>query len=363
MTEPALEHYLDLVALGTVADVVPLDALNRLFVTKGLALIRSGRGNRGISSLFRVSGRTQAKALSSDLGFAIGPRINAAGRLDDISVGIRCLLADRAEDAHSLAEDLQHINQARRDIQAGMVDESKQLIERLQEQQGELPWGICCYRSDWHQGVVGLVASKLKETLYRPSIAFAKADTDDEDADELKGSARSIDGLHIRDLLDRIASQETALIQKFGGHAMAAGLSIRASDYERFATLFDQAVRENLDEKDLDRTLWSDGALVASDLTLDLAEELSGLLPWGQQLPAPQFHGTFEIHSSRWLKEVHLKCSVSLVGESTCYDAIWFNAEPVGDIAPGAVLSLLYRVEVNEFRGNENLQLMVVDQL
>ena len=364
IAEPRLEHYLDLVALGTVADLVPLDHLNRLLVENGLKVLASGQGNPGIRALFEISGRETTKAKSSDLGFAIGPRINAAGRLDDISEGIRCLLEDDYSKARELALNLHHKNIERRQIQTDMTEDAQTLVdEMLAKKSGDLPWGISIYQPDWHQGIVGLVASKIKEAMYRPAIAFAKADPEDAESNELKGSARSIQGLHIRDLLDLIATNNPGLIRKFGGHAMAAGLSISESDYETFSGIFDQEVWRTLNEDDLENVLWSDGELGEEHFNLNFARKMERFLPWGQALSEPTFHGRFRIQTMRWLKETHLKLSLTVENGNEALDAIWFNAGPSGVCVDGATVSLAYRLGVNEYRGNESLQLVIVDEV
>lgn len=364
LQEPRLENYLDLVALGTVADLVPLDRTNRLLVINGLKRIHSGEGNPGIKALFEIAGRDLARATSSDLGYAIAPRINAAGRLDDISEGIRCLLEDDSSSARERALNLHHTNMERRQIQTEMTDAAASIVEQMsQSGLDQLPWGLCMYQPDWHQGIVGLVASKMKETLNRPAIAFAKSDSDETKLMELKGSARSVPGLHMRDLLDRIATQNPGLISKFGGHAMAAGLSIKTTDYETFANLFDQQVRQFLNEDDLKAVLWSDGELGHDHLSLDYARKLEQLLPWGQALSEPLFHGEFHIESMRWLKEKHLKMTLMAGPSAQFLDAIWFNAASEKEIEENISISLAYRLNVNEYRGQESLQLIVVDQV
>lgn len=364
ITEPRLESFLDLVALGTVADLVPMDRINRLLVTNGLKRIRSENGNPGIKSLFEIAGRNSAKAVSSDLGFVVGPRINAAGRLDDISEGIRCLLADEASIARELALNLHHTNIERRQIQAEMTGDAINLIDdMLKVESNQLAWGLCVYQPNWHQGVVGLVASKLKENMHRPAIAFAKANTDQADSAELKGSARSIAGLHMRDLLDRIATKHPGLIVKFGGHAMAAGLSLSETNYDTFAEVFDQEVHAALSEDDFEAVIWSDGELGAEHLSLEFARSLSQLLPWGQALSEPIFHGRFRIQSMRWLKETHLKLVLILEEEERVLNAIWFSAIPSSECVENATVQLAYRLSVNEYRGQESLQLMIVDEV
>lgn len=364
ITEPRLEGYLDLVALGTVADLVPLDHLNRIFVSQGLKLVRSGAGNPGIRAIFEVAGRESGSATSADFGFAVGPRVNAAGRLDDISEGIRCLLEDDYAQARMLALDLHHTNLERRQIQEQMVEEAESIYQQvLSEQDGVAPYGICCYQPDWHQGVVGLVASKLKESAHRPAIAFAKANPDDLNSAELKGSARSIEGLHIRDLLDRIATKYPGLIEKFGGHAMAVGLSISESRYEEFSSRFDLEVRAELGGGDLRKTITSDGELDEQYFNIDFARQLAAILPWGQRVPEPLFHGCFKVNSLRWLKDKHLKMELEPDNQSSVVEGIWFNANPESEVDAGTRLTLAYRLAINEFRGRASLQLVIVSEV
>ena len=354
--EPRLEAYLDIVALGTVADVVPLDKLNRILVAQGLRLIRSGLGNAGIRSLFAVAGRDFKLAQSTDLGFAIGPRINAAGRLDDITRGILCLLEDNQHRAHELALDMHQINQDRRQIQDQMIAQAEQALAKMPIDKSALPWGYSCYQQDWHQGLVGLVASRLKEQLHRPVVAFAKSDSES----ELKGSSRSISGLHIRDCLELVSAQNPGLIKKFGGHAMAAGLTIDSSCFEQFAAAFDQAVRTLLNPQHLEAIIWTDGELDEAHLSLSFATELENLLPWGQGVPEPQFTGEFKVEQLRWLKETHLKLKLTPKNSSRVFDAIWFNA-PVDIVEKtGDHFRAVYRLGVNRYMGRESLQLMLV---
>lgn len=360
--EPKLEQYLDLVALGTVADLVPLDHLNRILVVNGLKLIQSECGNPGIRALFEVSGKDIRRAVSQDMGFAIGPRINAAGRLDDISEGILCLLAENYAEARGHALNLHHINQERREIQQQMTDEAHQALSAVQmDSKQDLPWGICCYEQSWHQGIVGLVASKVKESLHRPTVAFAPANADAPDNNELKGSARSVAKLHIRDLLAEIATENPSLIKKFGGHAMAAGLSISASQYDHFSDVFDVYVRKHLNAEDLEQVHWTDGELEPEHFNMKTAEKIADLLPWGQGIPEPVFSGDFVVENYRWLKNKHLK--LVLQGpDSEPLQAIWFNAEPISDLAEGSMIGLLFRLEINDYRGQRNLQLNVVNE-
>lgn len=366
--EPRLEQYLDLVALGTVADVVVLDRLNRILVAQGLKLIRSGRGNAGIRSLFRVSGRDCATASSSDLGFAIGPRINAAGRLDDITHGILCLLANDEQSAHEFAVEMQQMNQDRRQIQDGMIAEAERALSKIRTSEADqMAWGYCCYQEDWHQGLVGLVASRLKEQLHRPVIAFARDDKSKDAiksgevaSQQLKGSGRSIPGLNIRDCLEQVASQHPGLIRKFGGHAMAAGLSIDESRYPEFSEAFDRVVRSNLSEQDLQAIVWTDGELDSRHLSLDFAYYLEALLPWGQGVPSPRFSASFRVVELRWLKETHLKLKLSQLHSSEILEAIWFSA-PLGIIEKtGDLFTAVYRLDINRYMGLESLQLQIV---
>jgi len=373
--EPRLADYLDLVALGTVADLVPLDRLNRILVSQGLRLIQSGRGNAGIRGLFAVARRDHAHARSADLGFAIGPRINAAGRLDDISLGIACMLEEDPFQAQTLALELHEINLERRQIQEQMGLDADAALEQV-ETAGELPWGYCCYQPDWHQGLVGLVASRLKERLHRPVIAFARAKQEevgetiaggavnepvtDGANSELKGSARSIPGCHIRDCLALVESRHPGLIIKFGGHAMAAGLSIDERNFAAFSAAFDLAVHQAIDATHLQAITWVDGELPPHYLNLNFAHRLEQLLPWGQALPEPQFIDEWRIVNLRWLKEIHLKLKLEREGLSEALDAIWFNAPEDLELTEGQQIKLVYRVEVNRYRDKESLQLMVV---
>lgn len=356
--EPRLEKYLDIVALGTVADLVPLDRLNRILVGQGLKLVQSGQGNPGIRALLEISGREIGRASSADLGFAVGPRINAAGRLDDITEGILCLLADDPATAYRCALDLHQINLERRQIQDQMQADAEQSLDTigLDQRISDLPWGYCCFEKNWHQGLVGLVAARIKDSIHRPVIAFAPSD----DGLELKGSARSIPGLHIRDCLERIHSQNPGLISKFGGHAMAAGLSISATDFETFSEAFDRTVRDMVNEDDLESVVWTDGELDESEFNLSFATQLETLLPWGQGIPEPQFQGQFEVLDSRCLKEKHLKLQLGEMNTAQVLDAIWFNAPAEFLELDQGRINAVYRLGINRFRGNETLQLQLV---
>lgn len=350
---PGLAELLDLVALGTVADVVALDANNRVLVQQGLARIRAGRVRPGIRALIEVSGRNPARLVAADLGYALGPRLNAAGRLEDMSLGIECLLAGEIGRARELAAELDALNRERREIEADMQSDALRAIETLQFDEAELPLGLCLYDPGWHPGVVGILASRIKERFHRPVIAFAG------DEDELKGSARSIAGLHIRDVLDSVAAAHPGLLIKFGGHAMAAGLSLAAARLAEFRMAFETEVGRRLDGRAPDHVLESDGELEAGDFTLELAELLRHASPWGQGFPEPLFDGVFEVRASRLVGERHLKMSVVPPGGAPVVDAIAFNAGEHHPVSPGSRLRLAYRLDANEFRGLCRLQLVV----
>ncbi|HUH37999.1 MAG TPA: single-stranded-DNA-specific exonuclease RecJ [Spongiibacteraceae bacterium] len=351
---PNLADYLDLVALGTVADVVPLDRNNRVLVEQGLRRIRAGRCRPGIRALLAVAGRNAKNLVSTDLGFVVGPRLNAAGRLDDMSHGILCLLSDDEAEALAMARELDHLNRDRRAIESGMQREAFAALEQLALDGDDMAWGLCLFRPGWHQGVVGLVASKVKERFHRPVIAFAEA----EDG-VLKGSARSIPGLHIRDVLDAVAARHPALLSKFGGHAMAAGMSLARDCLEDFARAFDREVRRQLSADDLTATLFSDGELDGSEFELALAEQLRIAAPWGQQFPEPLFDGRFRLITQRIVGERHLKMIVeNAAGQKL--DAIAFNVDTAQWPAPQvSAVHLAYKLDVNEFRGQRSVQLLV----
>jgi len=326
IAEPVMAEYLDLVALGTVADVVPLDRNNRILVHQGLQRLRAGCARPGIVALFEVAGKNYQQATSSDFGFIVGPRLNAAGRLDDISVGIQCLLAEDAGIAREIAAELDGLNRDRRAIEASMQQEALASLSQLALDEDSLPVGISLYDDSWHQGVVGILASRIKEKFHRPVIAFAPSNTD---GDEIKGSARSIPHLHIRDTLDRIATQNPDVLQKFGGHAMAAGLSLHKDHYTAFTRLFDEAVRDQLSESDLKEEILTDGTLSANEMDLSLAHMIQQAGPWGQQFPEPLFDGEFFLVQQRIVGEKHLKMVLSLdQGGQQTIDAIAFNIDP-----------------------------------
>ncbi|MBB5188361.1 single-stranded-DNA-specific exonuclease [Zhongshania antarctica] len=354
--KPNLAEFLDLVALGTVADVVPLEHLNRILVEQGLRRIRAGRCRPGIQALLRVAGKESGRLVASDMGFSIGPRLNAAGRLDDMSLGIRCLLTEDADTALNLAAELDDLNRERRSIEQSMKDDAMRVLAHLQLDPTAVPNGICLYDPTWHQGVVGILASRIKDRYHRPVIAFADAD-----GEEIKGSARSIPGLHMRDALDLIAKRHPGLLNKFGGHAMAAGMSLAKADYERFAKAFDAIVAELTSAEQLTAAVYSDGELTAEDLSLERAELLRGAGPWGQNFPEPLFHGRFRLVQQRIVGARHLKMVLAPEqGGEQIFDAIAFNIDT--DVWPSPTteyVELVYKLDSNLFRERLSLQLMV----
>ena len=356
IAEPNLSQWLDLVALGTVADVVPLDQVNRALVHQGLLRIRSGHSRPGIQALLRIAGKNPARLVATDLGFALGPRLNAAGRLDDISLGIQCLLCDDPQQALHTAQALDELNQDRKSIETGMQQQALAIVEQLGLEDKSMPAALCLFQPDWHQGVVGLLASRIKEKYHRPVVAFARGDNG-----ELKGSSRSIPGLHIRDALDAVATQNPGLITKFGGHAMAAGLSLTEDKLAEFEQAFQQQVAELISEDDLQARLVTDGSLDAHQLSMHTAELLRDAGPWGQQFPEPCFQGDFHIVQQRIVGEKHLKLVLAPQNQpEIAIDAIWFNIDTARWPNPEAqTVHCVYRLDINEFRGVESLQLMV----
>jgi single-stranded-DNA-specific exonuclease len=352
LPEPNLGQLLDLVALGTVADVVPLDHNNRILVQQGLQRIRAGRCVPGIRALLEAGRRSPARCVATDLGFAVGPRLNAAGRLDDMSLGIECLLADSESAARGMAAQLDGLNRERREIEADMQTQALGAIRELHLDAERLPTGLCLFDPDWHQGVIGILAARIKERFYRPVIAFARSDTG-----ELKGSARSVTGLHIRDALDAVAAQHPGLITRFGGHAMAAGLSLDEAKFDAFAAAFDAEVTRVLPEDALENVIYSDGSLSAAELTLDTARVLRDAGPWGQGFPAPLFDGRFAVLEQRVVGENHLKMQLRPVDGTGRIDAIAFNRPLLPETCTEAHMA--YRLDVNEFRGVESAQLIV----
>jgi len=355
LPEPRLADLLDLVSLGTVADVVPLDYNNRILVANGLARIRQGACRPGIRALLEVAGRNPERMVASDLGFAVAPRLNAAGRLDDMSLGIACLLEEDRARAGRLAADLDALNRERREIEQGMKEEAMAMVAAIGEQAEEaLPFGLCLYDEGWHQGVIGIVASRLRERFHRPAIVFAPGDEG-----EIKGSARSAPGVHIRDTLEAVAARHPGMLTRFGGHAMAAGLAIRRDDLEAFQQAFDEQVRRQVQAEDLEGVVMSDGPLLPPDLSIELAELLREGGPWGQAFPEPLFDGRFRLVGHKIVGHHHLKLSVRHADGGLALDAIAFNQADRWTQGLPEQLHLAYRLDVNEFRGARSAQLVV----
>ncbi|WP_299201954.1 single-stranded-DNA-specific exonuclease RecJ [uncultured Amphritea sp.] len=356
LAKPNLGSLLDLVALGTVADVVPLEQNNRTLVYQGLQRIRSGKARAGIMALIEISGRQRSRLTATDLGFALAPRLNAAGRLDDMSIGIECLLTNDPQRAQKLALQLDTLNQERRGIEQEMQQQAVALLDELElDAEGELPFGLCLYDPDWHQGVIGILASRIKEKLNRPVVAFAIGD-----AGELKGSARSVAGFHIRDGLDAVAAKHPELLKKFGGHAMAAGMTIAAENLGLFQQAFDAEVRRQLSAEQLQHAVLTDGCLSGAELSMEMAELLRESGPWGHQFPEPLFDGEFSLLQQRIVGQRHLKLVLMEPESGTAIDAIHFNADTT--LWPNDAIQrvrAVYRLDVNEFRGQRSLQLMI----
>ncbi|EJG1697153.1 single-stranded-DNA-specific exonuclease RecJ [Vibrio parahaemolyticus] len=360
MQEPKLMELIDLVALGTVADVVPLDENNRILVHQGLQRIRAGKARPGIQALIEVAKRDARRLVASDFGFALGPRINAAGRLDDMSFGVELLMCNNIHAARRMASELDGLNQTRKEIEEGMKQEAMAFCERLQfGENSELPYGLSLFQRDWHQGVIGILASRIKEKFHRPVIAFA-----DGGEGTIKGSCRSIPGLHMRDALDFIDTQNPGLIIKFGGHAMAAGLTIKEQDFERFSRLFDEVVKKELDEAALKGVILTDGELKPEEFSMHIAEQLRAGGPFGQAFPEPIFDGEFKALHQKLVGDKHLKLMLEPLykGHPTnvMIDGIAFNVDlrrwPDASVK---TVRLAYKLDVNEFRGNQSLQLMI----
>lgn len=358
LVEPNMAEYLDLVALGTVADVVPLDHNNRILVEQGLRRIRSGKTRPGIKALLEIANRPLHRVVSADLGFAVGPRLNAAGRLDDMSLGIQCLLAEDEFIARQLASQMNDLNQDRKAIESSMQREAMASLEAMTlNPDDDMPYGLCLYDPQWHQGVIGILASRVKDRFHRPVIAFANGGSEG----EIKGSARSIQGLHIRDALDAVASRHPGLLKKFGGHAMAVGMTLLRDDLAAFSQAFDQELRRQLSEEDLQAIVASDGELERADFTLELAQSLRDAGPWGQHFPEPSFDGVFRLVQQRLVGEKHLKMVLALDAQGQqVFDAIAFNIDT--ECWPDdrvEWVEIVYKLDVNEFRGRQSLQLMV----
>ncbi|MGR9051335.1 MAG: single-stranded-DNA-specific exonuclease RecJ [Gammaproteobacteria bacterium] len=353
--EPNLGQLLDYVALGTVADVVPLDHVNRILVYQGLQRIRSNRCHPGINALLDVSGRKRETLSPTDLGFSLAPRLNAAGRMDDMSLGIQCLLTDDAEMAKTIALQLDDLNSDRREIEGRMKTEAMSLLGEMKAlDEKHLPAGICLYDENWHQGVIGILASRIKDRLHRPVIAFAPAG-----ADQIKGSARSIPGVHIRDVLSDIAATHPKLLNKFGGHAMAAGMSLKMHDFPSFALVFDETVGKKLVDLDLEQKIYTDGELDDGDLTIEFAEQLRDAGTWGHEFPEPLFSGTFDVIQARIVGQHHLKLVLRQAGAGRLIDAIAFFVERPEQWLGVRTVIAAYRLDINEFRGNRSIQFII----
>ncbi len=357
IAEPSMASWLDLVALGTVADVVPLDQINRALVHQGLLRIRAGHCRPGIAALLTIAGKNPQRLVATDLGFAVGPRLNAAGRLDDISLGIQCLLTNDPQQAMETARQLDELNQDRKIIEQDMQREALAIVENIPlSLDGEVPAALCLFQPEWHQGVVGLLASRIKEKFHRPVIAFARA----EDG-QLKGSSRSIPGLHIRDALDSVAARNPGLITKFGGHAMAAGLTLDEDNLPAFELAFQQQVEQTLSADDLQAKLVTDGELQDEQMSMYTAQLLRDSGPWGQLFPEPCFEGLFLIKQQRIVGANHLKLVLAPQSDPRReLDGICFNV----DIAEwpnhqAQSVRCVYRLDINEYRGQENLQLLI----
>ncbi len=352
--EPNLAQLLDLVALGSVADLVPLDHNNRVLISQGLARIRKGQCCAGIKALAAVAGRGVERLSAADLGYALAPRLNAAGRLEDMGLGIACLLADDYDAAMAMAEALNRLNVERRQIELEMHAQALESLDRLRLAAAEdIPAGLCLFDESWHQGVIGILASRIKERVNRPVIAFAAVTPD-----ELKGSARSVAGLHIRDVLEAVSAAYPTLLTRFGGHAMAAGLTIRRGDLETFTAAFAGEVARRVSPTDLQGIVYSDGVLEPEHHTVEVAEMLRGAGPWGQDFPEPVFDSVFEVVKRRVVGERHLKLLLKLPGYAGLLDAIAFNT-PAEEIPPLRHMHLAYKLDVNDYRGQRSAQLLV----
>ena len=358
---PGVADFLDLVALGTVADLVPLDSNNRVLVAQGLRRIRAGRCVPGITALLEVAQRRRADLTASDLGFCVAPRLNAAGRLEDMTIGIQCLLADEVQAATALATRLDGINRERRQIEARMQSDALAALRGLADPLSRAAQrnGLCLFDESWHQGVVGLVASRIKDRTNRPVIAFARAGDG-----VLRGSARSVPGLHIRDVLDAIAVRKPALIARFGGHAMAAGMTLEHANLDEFAAAFDEEVTRWSEVAGFSTCIETDGELTVAELALDTATALRAGGPWGQLFPEPTFDGLFTVRNTRIVGERHVKMWVEVPHTGRAFDAIAFNFLDAADAGgatplPTGEVRLVYRLDVNEYQNQRRLQLLV----
>lgn len=355
LAEPRLVELLDLVALGTVADVVPLDRLNRTLVDLGLKRMRQGRACAGIRALLQIAGKDLERLSAKDLGFAIAPRLNAAGRMEDMGLGIDTLLTDNFAMAQQAAQLLDEINHERRAVEQTMQLEALAMLEKIQLIESSHAAAYCLYEESWHQGVIGLLASRIKEKLHRPVIVFAPGEPG-----EIKGSARSISGVHIRDVLVNVAAKHPDLILRFGGHAMAAGLTLRQADFALFEQAFRDAVDAATDPAVFERAFYSDGELTVEEINLQLAQQLPVLAPWGQAFPEPQFHGQFVLQNYRHVGQQadHLRLTIKL-DDGREITAMAFRQTAPQWLQIGQKVGLHYRLDVNEFRQSKSLQLLV----
>ena len=350
-----MSQYLDLVALGTYADVASLDFNNRILVDAGVKRIQSNQCRAGIVAILDIAGRDPRDLQAQDLGFVIGPRINAAGRMDTMNIGIECLLADDMQQAYGLARQLNELNLERRSVETEMKQEALSVIEQLQFDQTDLPAALILFEEHWHQGVIGIVAGRLKEHFHRPSIVFAP----DKDGIHIKGSARSIDGIHIRDSIEKVAEQYPHLVSFFGGHAAAAGLTIKKEHFEEFKQVFEHLIAQT-DEEVFQAQLLTDGELEPQDFIVETVDQIESLGPWGQKFPHPVFEGVFTVVEHRWLKDVHLKMKLMLengqVVEAICFNALTrfkFDEQQIK-------VHLVFELDKNEYKGNISLQLKVL---
>ncbi|PCK09667.1 MAG: single-stranded-DNA-specific exonuclease RecJ [Alteromonadaceae bacterium] len=356
LAEPNLANYLDLVALGTVADVVPLDHNNRILVANGLSRMRAGRSCPGIAALLEVANKPRHTLSATDMGFAVGPRLNAAGRLHDMTIGVRCLLSDSRDEAMLLAKDLDDMNQDRKLIEGAMQQEALTILQQIDAREmAEQRHGVCLYKAEWHQGVIGILASRIKDRLHRPTVIFANGDNG-----VLKGSGRSIPGIHLRDVLDRVATQNPGLLDKFGGHAMAAGMSIKEGDFKAFEEAFDVCVKEEAHDECFEAVVLSDGELDESGITLESADAIRAAGPWGQHFTEPMLDDIFNIVQQRIVGTKHLKLILCKERASNVvFDAIAFNVDL--DVWPNEAqrAHVVFRLDINEFRGRRTVQLLV----
>jgi single-stranded-DNA-specific exonuclease len=353
--EPNLARLLDYVALGTIADVVALDPINRILVHQGLLRIRTGRCHPGLNALIDVAGKNPQTLTASDLGFALGPRLNAAGRMDDMSLGIQCLLTDDPAPARDIAVQLDELNNDRKEVEGVMKHEAMALLGEMKALDAQhLPAGVCLFDANWHQGVIGILASRIKDRLHRPVIAFAPAGKD-----LIKGSARSIPGVHIRDVLSDISAMHPKLLSKFGGHAMAAGLSIKMHDYPPFALAFDEMVAKRLANVDLEQKILSDGELTEQEMTIEFADLLQNAATWGQNFPEPVFDGVFDVIQARIVGQRHLKLVLRKPGGDLVIDAIAFFMDQPEQWLGLRQIKAAYKLDINEFRGNRSVQFIL----